>query len=148
MKNKLWIVILIILIIIGISIFFIIFNKDSNKLKRYLKHQGYTCNDTICFNEKEGSRYQINYHNGNYKVSGDLELEINPLYNTATFFGNSVTSMPYQCHYTHKGAVLLTTFTEDDTASHCAEFLGIVNREVENYQLIVVKSKTNLSKLK
>jgi hypothetical protein len=148
MKKKVLISILIILVIIVITIFLIIFNKDSNKLKRYLKHNGYTCNETICFYENEGNKYQINYHNGDYKVSGNLELEIHPLYNTATFFGNSVTSVPYQCHYKHEGATELTVFTEDDTASYCTEFLGIVNGEVENYQTIAVKSKTDLSKLK
>lgn len=148
-KKKIMIIIgIVVVVAVLLSIFLIIFNKDSNKLKRYLKKEGYTCNEKLCYIDDDGVVNQINYHTGLYTLSGTTYLQIDPVKKSATYYGANVTGVQFQCNFTNKDAKELTKFTEDNTSSDCAEHLRFVNREVEKYQVIIVKSKTNPSKLK
>lgn len=147
-KKILLIGVVVLVVIAAIALFLAIYNKDSNKLKRYLKHNGYTCNEKVCNFNDDGVVYTIDYHNGLYTVTGITYLQIDPVKNNATYYGSNVTEETQQCFFSNTDASVFTKFTESDTSSNCTNFLGFVNREVGKYQTIIVKSKVDISKLK
>ncbi len=142
MKKKYLIIVLILIIVLG-GIFFLIFNKDSNKLKRYLKKEGYKCNSSICTKEIPGGTNQINYKKGVYTInSQEYTLEI--VNSRATI---NVKNSNEPCVFAKQDVKNLTTFTEDDTTPKCLVYLEITNKEVGQFQGVIVRSKANLEKL-
>ena len=142
MKKK-YLIIALILIIVLVGIFFLIFNKDSNKLKRYLKKEGYNCNSSICTKEIDGGTNQINYKKGVYTInSQEYTLEI--VNSRATI---TVKNSNEPCVFAKSDVKNLTAFTEDDTSSKCLIFLETTNKEVGKFQSIIVRSKADLAKL-
>ena len=145
MKKRIIFCSIIIIIIVAISIFLFIYNKDSNKLKRYLKKEGYKCNTSICSKTENDIVYQINYKMGTYYYE-DQEISIT-IEKNSTIVDTSKGSSPKICEYKKDGVNDLTTFTEDDTSNNCTKFLEKVNKRVEDFQRIIVKAGVNISKL-
>ena len=81
-KNMVLICILILLVLCflsGISYYFLIYNKESNVLKRYLLTNDYTCNEKSCTKNISNNLYSINYYTGKLTVSNqDFIFKLSP----------------------------------------------------------------------
>lgn len=144
MNKKIIIALSIIGVIIITIVFLLIYNNDTNKLKRYLKNKDYKCNSTICTKVDNNIQYQINYKKGIYRYDDqEIIIDINQD-RTTVDVAKGATQV---CTFAKNPVKDLTTFTENDTTSNCLIYLEKVNREVENFQTILVKSKADLAKL-
>ena len=143
-KKKLIILVVVLAIIFIGVIFFIIYNKDSNKLKRYLKEEGYNCNSSICTKVDQNIQYQVNYKIGTYRYEdSEIVIDINNE-RTTVDVAKGATKV---CTFNKSGVKNLTSFTEDDTSTNCLIYLEKVNREVESFKKILVKSGADIAKL-
>jgi hypothetical protein len=145
MKKAITIIITAIIIIAVIVIFILAYNDDSNKLKRYLKKQGYTCNSSICSKTEKDIFYQVDYKEGIY--SYESQKEIISIYKDKTIVDLSKQSSSTICEFQKDGVKDLTTFTEEDTSNNCLIYLEKVNRLVDDFKKILVKSGTDITKL-
>jgi uncharacterized protein YxeA len=143
MKKKLIIISIVVFIIICITALFLIFNKDTNKLKRYLKKDGYTCNSTTCTKIDKDVQYIISYKKGNYHYEdSDITIDINIDKAIVT----QTKGVGEICNFT-RNVKKLTTFTEEDTTNNCLIYLEKVNETVKDYQTLLVKSDTDIINL-
>ena len=134
-KINIKIVLIIIGIVIAIAfiIFLVIYNNDSNKLKRYLVKQGYDCKKDVCLQITKDGIKTINYHNGNYKYeTNDYTFSINKsLYS-----------------YEEK-KVLKCTYPNDDkeivdnnsNPQQCNKNIEKMNNEIKYYNKLMDESK-------
>ena len=137
------IILILLILVVCLTIYFLIFNTNSNKLKRYLKGEGYTCNKTICTKEIKSTRYQINYKKGYYHYEDDdIILDIRKDKTQL-----EETSSSLKCTFYKESDKSLTAFTQADTSSTCLIFLEKVNREVKSFQDILKEAKVNFDKL-
>lgn len=144
MKKKIIIIASIVLIIILAIVIFLIYNKDSNKLKRYLKEEGYKCNSSICSKMDKEIQYQINYKEGLYRYE-DSEIIIDISNDRTTV--DSAKGGTKVCSFVNNDVKRLTTFTEDDTSNNCLIYLEKVNREVDSFKTIIVKADVDIANL-
>ncbi len=146
MKKKILIAI-VVLILISLfgTLFFFIYNKDSNKLRRYLMENNYNCNSTICSKAVKDTQYYMNFKTGYYKIENNTVITFEKEHLTLTNINNTV-----NCVYeASKDDVNKTVITPRDEESYeCRDNLDIISQEYENYQDIFVKAKVNISKLK
>ena len=145
MKKKITKVFLITVLVIAVclTVFLLIFNTSSNKLKRYLKSEGYTCNKTLCTKKIKTTQYQINYKKCYYHYEDDdLTIDISKE-KTLVQPVNKITA----CTFHKKDDNKLTTFTDADSSSNCLIYLEKVNIEVNNFKDILKEAKVDFNKL-
>lgn len=146
MKKKILILLLIVILIVLFGgLFFLIYNKDSNKLKRYLIANGYNCNSTICSKSERDTQYYMNYNTGYYKIENNIIIVFEKERLTLTNINNTV-----NCIYSvskddvNKDIII----PEDEESYECRNNLDIISQEYANYQNIFVKAKVKVSNLK
>ena len=146
MKNKKVLIgLLIVLVVLIIAIVLVIYNNDANKLKRFLKKDGYMCNSSICTKNEKDIIYQVNYKKGSFTYETQ-KIVINITKDMATL-DPSKDSSSNICEFKKDNVNDLTKFTEEDTSNNCLIYLEKVNEQVNTFQIILVKSGANITKL-
>lgn len=130
------------LVVILIAYFCLIYNKPSNKLKRYLQKQEYTCYKKKCVKETKKDRIEINFKNGNYIVSNE---------NFTLIISNSIeleNKSAYPCTYPKKTNNKLSLIdTEKTTDRTCREYIESVNDYIFDYQNMLNAAKVDVNDL-
>ena len=134
--------ILALLVVLLIAYFCLIYNKPSNKLKRYLQKQEYTCYKKKCIKETKQDRIEINFKNGNYMVSNnDFTLSIT---NSIQLENKDAYPCTYPKKTENKLSLIDSERTEDRT---CRTYIDSVNDYIFDYQNMLNGAKVDVNDL-
>ncbi len=145
-KGKIIIIILTIIAVIAIVLFVLyiifIYNKPSNKLKRYLSTNEYTCYKKKCVKETKTDKYEIYFTNGNYYVKNKEYT----LYIDSTIHID--TKDAYTCTYTTIDDKKLNNINSDlVTDATCRKHIDSVNNYIDVYNDVLNKAKVDVNDL-
>lgn len=135
-------IILAIILIITIAIFTYNYNKPSNKLKRTLLNNDYTCTKTICTKEDKNYLYKINYIKGEFYAENDsYKIYLNN--NNPTIEEKKTDRV---CTYTKDNSQKLdivdSTYTYDST---CQKYIENVNNVINSFQALLNEAKVDVN---
>lgn len=130
------------LLLVAILFYIFIYNSDSNKLKRYLINNNYTCNSSICSKDINGVTYNINYKNG------DLNID-SPIYSFNLSNTNHKLELKKEkehCLYEKNNFSKYDEVDETFTySSRCKAYIEDVNEIISNYNIILGESKVDVN---
>lgn len=133
----------IILLTLLILFYIFIYQCDSNKLKRYLKEEGFTCNSKICTKEINELTYNINIKDASLNVDS-------PNYSfilTNTKHSLEIKKENNICTYEKMPFSKYEQITEEFTYSRqCKVYIDVVNEIIKNYNIILEESKIDVNK--
>lgn len=134
-----------ILILSVLVLFYIfIYQSDTNKLKRYLKEEGYTCNSKICTKEINDLTYNIDVKDASLNVDSPNYSFIlnNAKHSLETKKENNI------CTYEKMPFSKYEQITDEFTYSRqCKVYIDVVNEIIKNYNIILEESKVDVNKL-
>lgn len=130
-----------ILLLVGVIAWFVfVYNSESSKLERYLKDEGYECNNATCSKVNNNDVYLIEYKN-------DIMMVDNAEYQVRV---GKITPMldlkkkKLVCSYMKEdyslGMKIDETFVYN---SDCQDNMELVNKYIEEYQTIKKKALDN-----
>lgn len=117
--------------------------NPSNKAKKYLESNGYTCNKQTCTKDENNKIYTFNYEDLTYYVDTDFYY-VN--------IGNTPPSLTlkddeYVCSYTkdeYKPFTLVdNTFIYNQI---CEKYVENVNSHIKEYEKIITEAKINVNR--
>lgn len=132
-------IVLVIILIIAIAFYVFSYSNSSNKLKRYLIDNQYTCNKQICTKEEDNNIYTIYYNDMNYVVENN---EYSLTINDSSFPTLELKNSDYICTYTKPS---YESFTHIDTSfihdRKCTEYISDINKNIDLFKNILENSK-------
>ena len=134
--------VLVAVVAIAIAYYFLIYNKPSNKLKRYLESNSYTCNKKVCTKEENNNRYKINYETGDFALSdNNYVVSLNKQHIILELKKEN-----YSCSFEKEG-YQRNELVDDkfDYNYTCSLYINDVNRIIEEYRKIIVNSGLNVN---
>lgn len=133
-----------VVIICGLVVFLIIFNNPSNKLKRYLIKEDYTCNKSICRKDIDNVTYNISYKKASFQViTGDYILNITK----RTPYLVTLANAPV-CRYEKENYKALSLIDSTYSySSNCSKYIKDINKYINEYQSILDNSKVTVDEL-
>ncbi len=143
---KLVLAILIVIGILIITLFILymifIYNSPSNKLKRYLTTQEYTCYKKKCVKKTKDERIEINFKTFNYSV-------INQEYTlTISNMVTLDTKDAYSCTYPKQSEDRISLISDEMTTDkECRKHIDSVNNYISNYQKVLREAKVSVKEI-
>jgi len=145
-RGKKIIIALTVLAVIAIVLFTLyiifIYNKPSNKLKRYLSDNDYVCYKKKCVKETKNEKYEIYFKTGKYFVKNkEYTLVVD----------NSIiidTKDAYSCTYPTINNEGLNNINPDlVNDSICRKHIDSVNNYIDNYKNVLNNAKVDVNEL-
>ena len=145
-KGKIIVIALTIFGIIFVALFILyiifIYNSNSNKLKRYLSNNDYTCYKKKCVKETKEERIEINFKNFTFFVKNkEYTLTLD----------NSIfieTKDAYSCTYPKEKDSRISLINNDLTIDKtCRKHIDSVNNYINNYQKMLNDAKIDVNDL-
>jgi hypothetical protein len=124
------------------AVYLIIFTSPSNRLKSYLKTNGYSCNSTNCIKSENNKEYSVNYKNG--------ELNINTQ-EYSMVIGTTVVNLHennngQNCTYKREDSKAnVNSSTNND--GKCDKRVAEINDEITKYRELLFKADVNIDKI-
>jgi hypothetical protein len=134
--------VLAIVVIAVFTISMINFSNESNRLKRYLHKNGYTCNSTNCIKNDNDKEYLVNYKNGELTINTrDYNMVINS--NSVNLHENNSNQ---NCTYKREDSKSnVKNSTNNDTI--CEKKVEDINNEITKYKELLFKADVSLNKI-
>lgn len=142
-NNKIIIAVVIIVVVLSLVIFIASLLNPSNKAKKYLESNGYTCNKQTCTKDENNNIYTFNYEKLTYYVDTDFySVNISESLPSLTLKDDD-----YVCDYTKDDYKKFTLV--DDTFIYnqiCEKYVENVNSHIREYEKIITESKINVNR--
>lgn len=147
-KNILLIILLVITIVLLITIlayFFLVYNTPTNKIKRYLTKQEYSCTKNVCIKKTSTDKITISLKDGHLEASNNLY----EFYLSETTKSLNIKKTQKVCYYAKENSTAFSTV--DDTYTYdlqCEQYIKNVNEYIDTYKKIFTTTKVNVNDLK
>lgn len=140
--KKLILPLIVIIVVLVLIIFISSLLNPSNKAKKYLEKEGYTCNKQTCTKDSNNNIYTFNYKTLTYYVDTDkYYVNIGPTSPSLTLKDDE-----YVCSYTKDEYKIFTLV--DNTFiynQNCAKYVENVNSHIKEYKEIIESAKINVN---
>lgn len=132
-------------LIVAIAFFVFIYTTPSNKIKKYLINNEYTCNKKACIKENNNTIYNYNYLE-NYLLIENEEYRLTISQNYPIL---EIKNNEYICSYTTLNYEIFmkvdNNFLYD---KHCEKYIPDINKSIDLYKEIINDSKIDVNKIK
>lgn len=142
---KLILIAIIILVLTLLVLFYIfIYQNDTNKLKRYLKEDGFICNNKVCSKDINELTYNIDVKDGSLNVdSPNYSFVLSNAKHTLEIKKDNLI-----CTYEKMPFSKYEEVNEEYTYTRqCKVYIKVLNEMINNYNKILDKSKVDVNKL-
>lgn len=138
-------IVLSIILILTIAYYVFVYSSSSNKLKRTLLENEYSCNKQVCTKEQNNTHYSIDYKNIIFSVdTNNYHMTVN----TNTTPSLEIKSKEYVCTFTKIDYSSLqhidNTFLYD---RQCENYIEEINKRTDEFKSLLDESKIDVNKI-